>query len=129
MEEEVVQEVVRLVNGIRRQEGLTELTMDSLLSQIAWEKCRDMASHGYFGHQSPTYGSPFEMLDRYGVKYSAAGENLAKGQKTASAVVEAWMKSESHRANLLNRAYTRIGVGLVRDSRGILLWAQLFTGL
>ncbi len=118
-------EVVRLVNEIRTQRGLKALTHDWELSRVARYKSQDMADKGYFSHTSPTYGSPFDMMKKFGISYTAAGENIAKGQRTPQAVVDAWMNSSGHRANILNSSYTRIGVGYVKSQN---IWTQMFAG-
>ena len=79
----------------------------------------------YFDHNSPTYGSPFDMLTAFGVNYRAAGENIAMGYGTPQAVVDGWMNSPGHRANILNANFTQIGVGYVADGN---YWTQLFIG-
>jgi uncharacterized YkwD family protein len=109
------QEVVRLTNIERVNNGLPELKTDSKLSEVAWYKSRDMVNVGYFDHQSPTYGSPFDMMSQFGVSYTAAAENIAYGYATPEAVVEGWMNSPGHRANILNETYTHIGVGHVSE--------------
>src|SRR5699024_3915976 len=91
--------------------GLEPLKVDWELSRVAQEKSRDMALNDYFSHNSPTYGSPFQMMQDWGISYTNAGENIAKGQLTPSEVVNAWMNSEGHRANILNEEFTHIGVG------------------
>lgn len=118
-------EVVRLVNEIRRSNGLSELTLNEELSRVARIKSEDMAKNNYFSHNSPTYGSPFDMMKRFGISYRAAGENIAKGQRSAQAVVDAWMNSEGHRANILNPSFTRIGVGFTSYGYH---WTQMFIG-
>ena len=118
-------EVVRLVNEIRAQNGLKELTYDWELSRVARFKSQDMHDNSYFSHTSPIYGSPFQMIRNFGITYRSAGENIAKGQATPQAVVNAWMNSSGHRANILNSAYTHIGVGFVSDGR---YWTQMFIG-
>ena len=119
------EEVVRLVNKMRSQNGLKPLTHDWQLSRVARYKSQDMADKGYFSHTSPTYGSPFDMMNNFGISYKTAGENIAKGQKTPEAVVNAWMNSPGHRANILNSSYTRIGVGYVKKGN---IWTQMFAG-
>lgn len=118
-------EVVRLVNEIRGQNGLKTLTHDWELSRVARYKSQDMKDNGYFSHTSPTYGSPFQMMKSFGISYRSAGENIARGQATPQAVVNAWMNSSGHRANILNASYTHIGVGYVKDGR---YWTQMFIG-
>ncbi len=118
-------EVVRLVNQIRKENGLKALTQDWQLSRVARFKSKDMRDLGYFSHTSPTYGSPFDMMKSFGISYKSAGENIAKGYSTPEAVVNAWMNSPGHRANILNSSYTHIGVGYVADGN---YWTQMFVG-
>jgi len=119
------QEVVRLVNQHRAQNGLQPLTEDWELSRVARYKSQDMVSNRYFSHTSPTYGTPFQMIRAFGLKFRTAGENIAYGQRTPKAVVDAWMNSSGHRANILNGSYTRIGVGYVAGGN---YWTQMFIG-
>ena len=119
----VEEEVVRLVNVERSKQGLSPLTIDWELARVAKYKSQDMHDRNYFSHTSPTYGSPFEMMKNFGISYKAAGENIAKGQKSAAQVVQAWMNSEGHRANIMSTKYTHIGVGYVADGH---YWTQMF---
>ena len=119
----VEQEVLRLVNVERAKEGLSPLTMDWELSRVAKYKSQDMHDKNYFSHTSPTYGSPFDMMKQFGISYKAAGENIAKGQKSAAQVVDAWMNSSGHRANIMSTSYTHMGVGYVADGN---YWTQMF---
>lgn len=119
------EEVIRLVNEIRVQYGLKELSSNWELSRVARYKSQDMADNHYFSHTSPTYGSPFQMMKSFGISYRAAGENIAYGQKTPQEVVNAWMNSSGHRANILNSSYTQIGVGYVAKGN---YWTQMFIG-
>lgn len=116
-------EVIRLVNEIRVKNGLRALTADWELSRVARFKSQDMKDNKYFSHTSPVYGSPFEMIKSFGISYRSAGENIAKGQATPQAVVNAWMNSSGHRANILNSSYTKIGVGYVSSGN---YWTQMF---
>ncbi|MEN2766988.1 CAP domain-containing protein [Ornithinibacillus xuwenensis] len=116
-------EVVTLTNQERQQAGLSILKVDNSLSSVAREKSNDMQQKGYFSHTSPTYGSPFDMMRDFGITYQSAGENIAKGQQSAKEVVQAWMNSEGHRANILNGDFTHIGVGY--DPSGH-YWTQMF---
>ncbi|HKM29110.1 MAG TPA: CAP domain-containing protein [Anaerovoracaceae bacterium] len=119
-------QVVALVNKERSAAGLGSLTSDSALNRIAQLKAEDMAKNKYFSHNSPTYGSAFDMMNQYGIKYSTAGENIAKGQKTAASVMKGWMNSSGHRANILNSSYNKIGVGYAKDASGNTYWVQMF---
>lgn len=116
-------QVVDLVNQERSKAGLSGLTVDTLLTKVATEKARDMDVNNYFSHTSPTYGSPFDMMRQFGVTYSYAGENIASGQRTPQEVMNAWMNSPGHRANILNGSFKEIGVGYVNGE-----WVQMFIG-
>ena len=119
------QEVIRLVNEIRAQNGLSALTYNWELSRVARYKSQDMVDNRYFSHPSPTYGTPFQMIRSFGLSYRSAGENIAYGQRTPQAVVNAWMNSSGHRANILSSSYTQIGVGYVANGH---YWTQMFIG-
>ncbi len=119
------EQVVELVNEQRAKNGLAPLTMNPKLSEVARMKSQDMKDKHYFSHTSPTYGSPFEMMKQFGITYRTAGENIAMGQRTPEEVVNAWMNSEGHRANILNASFTQIGVGYVADGN---YWTQMFIG-
>lgn len=121
-----VQEVLRLVNEQRAQNGLAALTLSDKLCELATLKAEDMVANGYFDHTSPTYGSPFEMMRQFGVTFSSAAENIAAGQRTPEQVMTAWMNSSGHRANILGQSYTEIGIGVAADSNGRLYWVQMF---
>ena len=116
-------EVIRLVNEIRVKNGLKALEADWELSRVARIKSQDMKDNNYFSHTSPVYGSPFNMIKNFGISYKSAAENIAKGQSTPQAVVNAWMNSQGHRANILNSSYTKIGVGYVQNGN---YWTQMF---
>ncbi|MCI5705498.1 MAG: SafA/ExsA family spore coat assembly protein [Pseudoflavonifractor sp.] len=118
-------EVIRLVNEVRVQNGLSALKANWELSRVARYKSQDMADNRYFSHTSPTYGTPFEMIRAFGLSYRTAGENIAYGQATPQAVVTAWMNSSGHRANILSSSYTQIGVGYAAKGR---YWTQMFLG-
>jgi uncharacterized YkwD family protein len=119
-------QVITLVNKERAKRGLQALKRGVTSSYVARLKSQDMINKGYFSHISPTYGSPFNMMEHFGLRFSAAGENIAYGQPTAAAVMNAWMNSAGHRANILNTSYTYIGVGAAKNSRGVLYWTQEF---
>ncbi len=122
---EYEQKVCDLVNDIRTQYGLAPLSVNAELSKIARIKSEDMKEVGYFSHTSPTYGSPFDMMKQFGISYRTAGENIAMGQRTPEEVVNGWMNSEGHRANILNNTFTQIGVGYVENGH---YWTQMFVG-
>jgi uncharacterized YkwD family protein len=119
------QQVIDLTNVQRKQNGLPALQADTKLSGVAEKKSIDMQQKNYFSHTSPTYGSPFDMMRDFGVTYKSAGENIAQGQQTPQAVVQAWMNSEGHRKNILSPNFTHIGVGHEKTGNH---WTQMFIG-
>ena len=122
----VESEVLRLVNIERSKAGLSGLKMSNELSNVARMKSQDMADKNYFSHTSPTYGSPFDMMKKFGVSYTTAGENIAKGYSGAEAVMNGWMNSPGHKANILNPKFGTLGVGYVNKG-GTTYWTQMFT--
>ncbi|MBU3159385.1 serine protease [Clostridium frigoris] len=121
-------EVVTLVNQERAKVGLAALKDNSQLSNVARTKSGDMVTNNYFDHTSPTYGSPFDMMKQFGITYTAAGENIAMGQQTAALVMTGWMNSPGHKANILSKDFTDIGVGIAKDKSGSIYWTQEFIG-
>jgi len=115
--------VAELVNEQRAKNGLSPLKLSSDISAVARVKSQDMADNGYFSHTSPTYGSPFDMLESFGISYKAAGENIAQGYSTPESVVNGWMNSAGHRANILSENFTELGVGYVKNGN---YWTQMF---
>ncbi|SEN19125.1 CAP domain-containing protein [Lihuaxuella thermophila] len=122
---EFEKQVIDLTNQERAKYGLPALKVDLQLSKMARDKAQDMHDNNYFSHNSPTYGSPFQMMDRYGIRYNAAGENIAMGQRTPQEVVNDWMNSKGHRQNILSKNFNYIGVGYVKDGN---YWVQEFIG-
>jgi len=119
-------EVARLVNAERAKAGLPALKINWQLSRVARYKSADMAERGYFSHYSPTYGTPFHMMENFGLRFSAAGENIAYGQRTPAEVMRDWMNSPGHRNNIMSSSYTEIGVGLAKNKNGVCYWTQMF---
>ena len=120
-------EVFNLINEKRIANGLKALAIDKEVVVVARDKAKDMVNNNYFSHTSPTYGSPFDMLKKYGVSYKSAGENLA-GNSSNSKAVEAWMNSEGHRANILNSSFNYTGIGVVSSSKYGKIYVQMFIG-
>lgn len=118
-------EVIRLTNEKRASAGLPALTRNWELSRVAGYKAWDMRDKNYFAHESPTYGTPFQMMKSFGITYRSAGENIAKGYRTPAEVVEGWWNSSGHRKNILNSSFTQIGIGYVADGN---YWVQMFIG-
>lgn len=123
VQKERAAEVVTLINEIRVEAGLKPLTVHTNLTGMAKTKAVEMYNRNYFSHTSPVYGSPFEMMDAFNITYRYAGENIAKGQWSAREVVQDWMDSPGHKANILNKNYNLIGVGYYNGS-----WVQEFIG-
>lgn len=124
--EAYAKEVLDLVNEERAAAGLSALTLSDDLTYAATLKSKDMVKNNYFSHTSPTYGSPFDLISSLGIKYSYAGENIAMGYQTPAVVMNAWMNSSGHKANILNANYTQMGLGYVVNSSGQPYWTQLF---
>jgi uncharacterized YkwD family protein len=118
-----IAEVIDLTNEERRRHRLPPLTAESNLQKAAQLKSEDMSVHNNLSHSSPTYGSPFQMLQDLGIEYSVAAENIAQGQQTPREVVRAWMNSTGHRQNILNNDITHIGVGFEPSGS---YWTQIF---
>lgn len=119
--------VLGLVNNERAKNGLSALTLDSSLSTVARNHSYDMAKNNFFDHTNLSGQSPFDRLKAAGISYSSAGENIAAGQSTPQEVVNAWMNSSGHRANILNVNYTKMGVGYYNGGSRTHYWTQLFT--
>jgi uncharacterized YkwD family protein len=117
-------QVFSLVNKERAKAKLKPLASDASLSAMALVKAKDMYNNGYFNHTSPTYGSPFNMMKLYGIKYNYAGENIAKGQRTPQEVMTAWMNSPGHKKNILSPNFTKIGIAYYNGE-----WVQEFIGI
>lgn len=107
------QRLIDLVNQERAKAGLNPLQIDMDLVRVAKMKSHDMAENNYFSHVSPTYGTVYNMLDREGIFYTRAGENIARAASVSRAH-ELFMNSSGHRANILHSGYTHIGVGIVK---------------
>ncbi|MGL5514599.1 MAG: CAP domain-containing protein [Sporomusa sp.] len=121
-------QVARLVNSERRRVGLLSLQLNNDLSHVARIKSWDMYYNQYFSHQSPIYGSPFDMLAHFGIEFQIAAENIALGQMTPQEVMNAWMSSDIHRSNILYPYFTELGVGYFRYDGSPPYWTQLFIG-
>ncbi|MDP9191666.1 MAG: CAP domain-containing protein [Acidobacteriota bacterium] len=108
--------VLRLMNDYRASEGLAPLHSDERLDLAAADRMQHMEEESFWSHQSPKGESPFDWLDRRDYHYRAAGENLAYGFETARLLVQSWMESTGHRANILSRAYEDIGIAIIEGS-------------
>ena len=117
-------EVVRLVNEERKNAGLNTLTTMDILAEMADVRAKESA--GSFSHTRPDGTRCFTIFAQYSLTYRSAGENLAFGFSTPEAVVEAWMNSPSHKANILSEKYTYIGIGYYLKDNGKIYCSQLF---
>ncbi|OOE12938.1 CAP domain-containing protein [Fictibacillus arsenicus] len=121
------QQMVNLVNQEREKQGLPALKADPELTKVARVKAKDMIDNNYFDHNSPTYGSPFDMLKQFGVEYQTAGENLA-GNSSVDGAHTSLMNSQGHRENILKSDYTNVGIGVVDGGQYGKMFVQLFKG-
>ena len=119
------EKILQLVNKERTSRGLNALVLSADISKVAVEKSKDMAIYDYFAHESPNYGSPFDMMHKFGITYRAAGENIAMGYRTPADVMEGWMNSPGHKANILNKNFNKMGIGMY--SGKTIYWTQQFT--
>ncbi|MCH1950912.1 CAP domain-containing protein [Enterocloster sp. OA13] len=117
-------EVVRLVNEERAKAGLPALTVDRGAASAAQVRAKEIEKS--FSHTRPDGSSFNSALTEAGVNFSGAGENIAYGQNSPEKVMEGWMNSSGHRANILNSSYTSIGVGHYQNASGVNYWTQLF---
>lgn len=118
-------EMLGYINQARADAKLPPLKLDARLSEGAALKSKDMATNNYFSHESPTYGSPFEMMRSLGITYSYAGENIAK-HMTVKSAHDGFMNSSGHRANILSKSFNKVGLGFVTEG-SYLYVTQWFT--
>jgi uncharacterized protein YkwD len=121
------------MNAERAARGLAPLTIDPTLTTIARTRSQQMASEGYFGHVDPRGRRPYiDLLAQYGVTYQLAGENLALNNypaaEAASRALTSLMASTSHRENILEQRFTRVGVGVVTTPDGKHYLTAIFAG-
>jgi uncharacterized YkwD family protein len=116
-----------LINQERGKAGIAALKADPELMEVARLKAKDMVENNYFSHQSPTYGSPFDMMRQFGITFKTAGENIA-GNSTEAGAVKAWMNSEGHRKNILNGNFNYTGIGIYQSPKYGKIFVQMFIG-
>lgn len=121
-----VEQVVALVNAERAKEGLAPLSVDTQVQAAA--QVRAVECEQSFSHTRPNGSSFSTALKEQNVSYRRAGENIAWGQRSPEEVVNAWMNSSGHRANIMNPNFTKIGVGYHQNTKGVNYWSQLFIG-
>ena len=120
-----VQQVVDLVNKERTKKGLNKLTLDTNLQKAAQIRAKEIETS--FSHTRPNGSNFSTVLSELNISYRGSGENIAWGQASPEAVMDAWMNSSGHRANIMNSSFTKIGVGYYQNSAGRKYWSQLFT--
>lgn len=120
-------EVFNLINTQRTNNGLSALKVDDEVQRVARIKAEDMVSNNYFSHNSPIYGSPFDMLKSFKISYKTAGENIAANSSNSGAVTS-WMNSSGHKANILNSSFNYTGIGVVSSSKYGKIFVQIFVG-
>lgn len=118
-------EVFNLINQQRTNNGLQALKVDDEVQRVARIKAQDMVDSNYFSHNSPTYGSPFDMLNNFKISYKAAAENIAANSSNGGAVTS-WMNSSGHKTNILNSNYNYTGIGVVSSSKYGKIFVQMF---
>lgn len=109
-----IENLTRDTNEEREQLGLTKLTVNSSLNTSAQAKANDMAARNYWGHNTPEGNPPWGFINNTGYSYTKAAENLACGFGDAQAIVNSWMKSPTHRVNMVDPVFTDVGFGIVR---------------
>lgn len=107
--------VLNLMNKARKENGLTELKLDNSLTNVAQFKADDMVKNNYFSHNSPTYGSPFNMMQGFGISYKSAGENIA-GNPSITDAVNSWLASSEHKKNILSKSFNYVGIGIKKSN-------------
>ncbi|HOQ17723.1 MAG TPA: CAP domain-containing protein [Defluviitaleaceae bacterium] len=117
--------MLEYINNERKKVGLSPYILDDTLSKIASIKAKDMAENKYFGHVSPTYGSPFEMMKQFGISYKIAGENIA-GNNSVKNAHDSFMNNPGNKANILSKNYEKIGIGIAEDERYGYVYVQIF---
>ncbi len=122
---EFIQQVVNLVNQERSKAGLSPVTADATLQSAAQIRAKEIEIS--FSHTRPDGSSFSSVLSQQGISYRGAGENIAWGQRSPEEVMEGWMNSPGHRANILNASFTKLGVGYYQNAAGTNYWSQLFT--
>jgi len=120
-------QMLSLVNKERTSRGVGALQSNLELAKVARVKAKDMIDKSYFSHTSPTYGSPFDIMRQFGIRFGYAGENLA-GAPTVSSAHTNLMNSSGHRRNILNNNFDEVGIGVVDGGPYGKMFVQMFIG-
>lgn len=127
-----LEQVLSLTNAERAKVGCGALTINNTLAVVAQAHAVDMAENDFFDHNSLNGASPFDRMQAAGYRFSSAAENIAAGYSTPASVMDGWMNSSGHRANILNCSYTEIGIGFYKlandtgDVNYVWYWVQDF---
>lgn len=119
------EQILNLVNKERAKAGLHALKLDTEVSAAASVRAKEIQTS--FSHTRPDGRKFSSALTDNGIRFTGAGENIAWGQTSPEQVMEAWMNSDGHRANILNAKFTKLGVGHLKNASGRNYWVQLFT--
>lgn len=125
-EAQLAADVLVLVNQERAAVGAAPLVWNGPLAAVAQAHSADMAARGFFAHNNPDGLTPFDRMAAAGITYTTAGENIAAGYADANAVMNGWMNSPGHKANILNTSYTEIGIGVKQGGSFGTYWTQNF---
>ncbi len=115
------------INHEREKNGLDAFKIDDDLQNVCRIKAKDMVENDYFSHNSPSLGSPFEMMKKENIIYKIAGENIA-GNSDNQKAVDSWMNSKNHRANILNNNYNYTGIAVIDSPKYGKIYVQMFIG-
>lgn len=108
--------ILTLINKTRKSKGLPSLILNNKLNNIANLKALEMENNDYFLHESPSYGSPFKMMQNFGINYLSAGENIARNVNIISGVNN-WINSDTNSKNIFNKDYNNIGIGISKSKK------------
>jgi uncharacterized protein YkwD len=125
-EASLAQQVLALVNQERASAGLSPVAWHAPAGQVAFEHSVDMDVRSFFSHVNPDGDGPSDRIDAAGISWSRLGENIAMGYPTPEDVMDGWMTSSGHRANILNPDFTHLGVGVRENGGGGPWWTQNF---
>lgn len=119
--------LLSIINEERAKNNLPHLEIDESLQNVAKLKANDLVQNNYFSHISPIYGTPFEMLKSNNISYKTASENIA-GNSDIKSAFDAWISSESHKANILSNEYNYTGIAVVDSIAYGKVIVELFVG-
>jgi len=118
-------QLIALINSERQAIDIPPIAVNWEVSRLARYKSEEMKTHQMFTHESLLYGDPAELLTRFNVPFAKIGANIAMGQETPQEVLESWLSSPGHMANIVNPSFTSAGVGYSCDDNGISFWTLI----